>query len=153
MAFKDLVPPKITAREHIKLTARKKGGHAVTVSPDLAARLKIAKGSKCQVMIDTDSRPAVVRIIVGKGKFVVAALKGAAVLFVGMLPGVKIDGVKGVLCEWDEDADGENRMMIDVELPVHVMRGSQQQPIADHAAARPAGDSLIHAAARRVGVR
>lgn len=156
MAFKELVPRKVSARETIKLTAMKRGGHALIISVDLAQRLKIAKGTKSKVMIDVDARPALLSVTSGAGPFVWGMLRGAAVLRLGVLPGVVTQNLKGLFCEWDEDGDEQNRSMITVEIPSIALRAPTQQPAIGGPASRQ-GDaapaSLIHQAAKRAGIR
>ncbi len=145
MAFKELIPPKINAREYIKLTAMKRGGHTLIFSPDLVVKHKFKGGMKCAVLLDLERHPACIRVqFGGKGQFVLGTLRGAATLRLGVLPSLRTVDLKGLLCEWDEDAADNGLLQVDIDIPPVAMRETAGTVPAANAPRAANGGSLIH---------
>ncbi len=107
MSWVDINPPAKAGRgEYITVATWKRGGLGVTLSPDLAKRLGVDKGTKARLAHNPETGQLRVTLdTAGKHEF--CRLKGAAVIRFGTVRGLVVNPGKH-LVDWTEQntADG-----------------------------------------------
>lgn len=93
MAWEELAPPARAGKgETIVISTWKRGGLGLIISPELASRLKIKKGSTAAVAINLEDRK--LRVVLTssekstKRQHAFGSLKGAAILRLGVVRGL-----------------------------------------------------------------